>query len=68
MARINENTLATNVARRVKSRLGRRHLDLPIAQVKDYIRDAFDLVALCKPSEVMELMERHGLGEKGAKR
>jgi hypothetical protein len=44
--KINENELATEVTKRVKSKLGPNHnKDISVAQVKDVLQEGFDLLA-----------------------
>lgn len=65
MARINENSLAQRVAKEVKSRIGRNYIDVPIAQVKDYLKATLDDLAVGafegshRMSDVVALIERH---------
>lgn len=51
---INENKLAQSVAKKEGG-----EVNLPIAQIKEVQRHTLDALAVCKPSEVLALLEKH---------
>ena len=54
MAKINENVLAKQIAEREGG-----HKNLSIAQIKEVLNIALDLLSDITPSEVMALIEKH---------
>lgn len=56
MQRINENKLAQQICEREGLKT-----EVNIAQAKEVLKHAFDILAEHRPSEAMELIERHSV-------